>query len=212
MVKNKRSKPKNKTAEISEKKVGELVALAHQGTMESIKKISDFTKTAKNKNLKAMAEIAKDEAEYFYYSPTSEQEEKDLLLAKIIRDREDHLTMDLKCQAGAAKFELEKLDLAREIHKKLLKSLPKTKQKDWQYYFSEDHYQTIANRLQEIEKDIDYETNWIETAKKIIKTKKYLNLPPDFFKHYHWDYEGIDFWPNDSVLQKNNEISDDNFN
>ena len=111
MVKNKRSKPKNKTAEISEKKVGELVALAHQGTMESIKKISDFTKTAKNKNLKAMAEIAKDEAEYFYYSPTSEQEEKDLLLAKIIRDREDHLTMDLKCQAGAAKFELEKLDL-----------------------------------------------------------------------------------------------------
>jgi len=210
MTKSKKPKLKNKATKISDKKVSELVVLAHQGTQESIKKVSGATKATKNKNLKVMAEIAKGEAEYFYYSPTNEQEEKDLLLAKIIKEREDCLIMDLECRSGAAKFALEKLDIEREVHKKLLKSLPKTKQEDWQYCFSEDYYQTVVNRLKEIEEDIDYATNWIETAKKLIKTKKYLSFPPDFFQHYHWDHEGIDFWPDDIISRNNDEIFDDN--
>jgi len=210
MPKNKTSQPKNKTPKTVDKNVGQLVALAHQGTQKSIKEISNFTERTKDKNLKAIAEIAKGEAEYFHYSPANKQEEKDLLLAKIISEREDHLIMDLECQAGAAEFELERLDLERTVHKKLLKSLPKTKQHDWQYYFSEDYYQTVVNRLEEIEKDIDYENKWIETAKKLIKTKKYLSLPPDFFRHYHWDYEGMDFWPDDIIAQSDTEVFDDN--
>jgi len=205
MAKNKRSKIKNETTKNHNKKTGELIALAHQGTQKSIKKISDFIQTTKSKDLEATAKIAKDEAEFFYYSPNNDQEKKDLLLAKIINDREDRLIMDSECKASAAKFELEKLDLERAVHQKLLKSLPKAKQKDWQYCFSEDYYQTVLGRLQEIEDDIDYEKKWIETAKKSIKTKKYLDLPFDFFQHYHWDYEDENFWSGNDLVGQPNE-------
>lgn len=191
---SKNLKSKIRVDKAGEEKISELIDLAHQGSQQSIEKLSEIIKTAKDEGLKATAKIAKEEAEYFYYSPENNQEEKDLLLMKMIRDREDSLIMDLESRAGAAKFELEKLDIEREVHQELLKVLPEDKQKDWQYNFSEDYYTTVAGRLQEIEADIEYENRWLEMAKKLIKTKKYFDLPPDFFQHYHWDYEDTNFW------------------
>jgi len=52
-------------------------------------------------------------------SPVNDQEEKELLLAKMIFTGEQRL-MDLESKAGAAKWELEKLDLDRQIHRRIM--------------------------------------------------------------------------------------------
>lgn len=138
------------------------------------------------------------------HEPTNKQEERDFLLAKLISDRENVLWR-LTDKIKSAEFSLEKSDLDREIHQMLLKGLSKEKQADWQYNFSEDYYQTILNRLNQLQTELTYEKKWLETAKKFIKTKKYLNLPSLFFQSYHFDYENEFFWDDGCENHQNYE-------
>ncbi|MCX6713499.1 MAG: hypothetical protein NTV48_00095, partial [Candidatus Vogelbacteria bacterium] len=125
---------------------------------------------------------------YLKYSPSNEQEERDLLLAKLIYDTENRL-LNLEMKQSGLKFELDKMNLEREIHEKLMSD--KKVDLDWEYRFSEDFYYAEKKELEEAKADIVYYTAYLEKAKKLIKTEKYKKLPTDFFNFYHWDGEGV---------------------
>ncbi len=168
---------------------------AHEGSQESLKKLEDFIVKEKNKDLRDYANLAYNEALYFYYSPQNEQDENDFLLSKMIKNREDRFWR-LMSEADAAKLELKKLDLERKVHLQLLRHLGKDKKReeDWKYNFSEDYYVTVKNKLIESEDELAYESRWFEEARKMIKNKKYLKVPEEVFEHTHWDGEGGTFW------------------
>lgn len=175
---------------------------AHEGSHESLKKLEDFIVKEKNQDLRDYANLAYNEALYFYYSPQKEQDEKDFLLSKMIKNREDCFWR-LMGEADAAKLELKKLDLERKVHLRLLSHLGKDKKcEDWKYNFSEDYYVTVKNNLIKSEDEIAYESRWLEEARKMIRNKKYLEVPDEVFEHMHWDGGGKTFWEDEFTSQE----------
>ncbi|MFA6526555.1 MAG: hypothetical protein WCT26_04055 [Candidatus Buchananbacteria bacterium] len=123
------------------------------------------------------------------YEPSNDQEERDLLLAKMIFDRENHVS-DLEIEINAAKFALKKLDLEREVHRDLMAGINQERQAEWQYNFSEDFYLMERQDLERLQDEAAYDAKWLEAARKLIKTEKYLSVPSGFFRNYHFDYDG----------------------
>jgi hypothetical protein len=173
-----------------------LTALAHSGTKDALEKISEFIIKTEDKDLRGFAQCAYDEAEFFYYSPENESQEKELLVAKMLKFHNDKLRKLLN-RVDSARYELRELEIEREIDKKIFKSAHRS-EKGWGYEepsrFSEDYCMIVRNKLTEIEADIEYESAWIKEAEKMIKTEKFKNLPDDFFDHMHFDGEGGIFW------------------
>lgn len=132
--------------------------------------------------------IEKSVEQVLRYEPTNDQEENDLLLAKMIFDRENHLC-GLEIKINSAKFALKKLDLEREVHCKLMAGLNEGQQAEWQYNFSEDFNLMERQDLERLQDEAAYDAKWLEAARKLIKTEKYKSVPPGFFRHYHFDYD-----------------------
>lgn len=197
MVKKTKRQKQSKKAGASAKKAKnktekQLIKLAHEGSEKSLKKISEIAAKTKDGGLIKFAGFAYDEGEFLRYAPKNEREEKELLLAKMIKDKEDYVDT-LMMKADSAKLEIKKLDLDREVYEKIL-----AKNKEYEYWFSEDYYMTVKNKLAELEEDMSYESLWIAEARKSIKTEKYKNIPVDFFYHFHFDGEGGSFWEDGS--------------
>lgn len=184
--------PENKKQSLDDAH-GQLMVWAHQGDEESLKKLEDFMLKEKNSDLREFAQLAYNEAEYLYYSPRNEKEEQEFLLAKMVHERDARL-WELIGKADAAKFELQKLDLDRRVHRQVMsniKNQPKTASaQEWQYCFSEDYYKMVQHRLHELEDDISYESAWLEQAKGMIIAKRYQKVPAEIWEHIHWDGEG----------------------
>ena len=172
--------------------IGWLNDQAHAGTEQSIKNLENFIAKEQQPGLKAHAEIAMDEAKYFYYCANNEQEEKDFLLAKMIRRKEEQI-FDLELKADSVKLELEKLALDKKIHEQVIKSQNAKQAKEWKYYFSEDHAIIVRNELTAVEDDIAYLSAWVEQAKKIIKTKRFKTIPDEVIDYIHLDNDDADF-------------------
>lgn len=173
---------------VSELILSQLQKWAHEGTKESIKKIEDLMDRETNKELLSYAELAFDEALCFYYTPTNERDEKDFLTAKLITEREKAMWRKM-AEIEILKFELSKMDIEREVHRKLLANVSKKEMEEWQYNFSEDFYIMERNSKDRLEDDIAYETAWLAVARKTIKNKKYQDVPSSVFDHIHWDGE-----------------------
>lgn len=173
-----------------------LTTLAHSGTKSALEKISEFIIKTDNADLRGFAQCAYDEAEWWYYSPENNEQEKELLVAKMLKFHSDKL-WKLLSRADSAKYELRELEIEREIDKKIFKSAHKS-EKGWGFEepsrFSEDYYTMVRHKLIELEADIEYESAWVKEAEKMIKTEKFKNLPGDFFDHMHFDGEGGTFW------------------
>lgn len=206
MAKNSKKRKKSKKAGTSAKGAKnkaekQLIKLAHEGSKESLKKISKIAAKSKDDGLKKFAGFAYDEGEFLHYTPRNKREEKELLLAKMIWEKEERLD-SLMLKVDNAKFEIRKLDLEREIYQKIL-----AKNKNYEYWFSEDYYTTVKNRLVELEDDMTYESMWIAEAQKLIKTEKYKNIPAGFFYHFHFDGEDGILWEDSlSGLDKLDEL------
>lgn len=171
--------------------------LAHVGTKDSIKKLEDFIVKEKDPELRAQAGLALGEATYFYYSPRNKQEEKEFLLAKMVHERGQYI-LRLMGEADEAKLALEKMEIERDVHNELAKTgAGKKNWEDWKYNFSEDFYVCERNRYHDAVEKLDYESAWVETARKLIKNKKYLSVPEDVWEHIHWDGERHPFWTDD---------------
>ncbi len=172
----------------------QLVCWAHKGTKEAVQKIRDFITQTNDKDLKEWAKIALDEGEYFCYSPNNNKEEKGFQLAQMLLDREDKSYYKMS-KINAACLELRKLDVEREVHKKVLKNLKdKKKVEDWKYNFSEDYYLSVRARLEELEEELAYEDAWLKEAEKMVKKTEYKDVSRNFFQSIHEDGEGINFW------------------
>lgn len=181
----------------------QLISWAHEGTKQSIQQIKNFIQNSKDKELKDFAEIALEEAEFFYYSADSENEEKDFRLAKMLRIREDQLYQKMT-KMNAATIELEELDLNRQLHNQIMKNIKDPKRlEDWKYNFSEDYYALVKNRLERLEDEVEYEKLWISEAEAIISRGKYKDTPADFFDSIHEDGEGVDFWSEENENELN---------
>ncbi len=173
----------------------QLVQLAHEGTQEGIEKIAKIIKHEKDPDLVGFAKCAYDEASFFYYDPMSEAEEKDFQLAKMIREREMRID-DLEHEIESKSLEWQRIQIEKEVHVQMMKANPKSV--DLKYRLSEDLIEIAKRDLSEIEKDIRYEETWIQTAKKMIKTKKYQSIPADVLDSIHLDDEDDCPWPDES--------------
>lgn len=189
-----------------------LSTLANLATKEAMDKISDFIISTKDTGLREYAQIAYNDAEFSYFTPVNEREEKELLLAKMIKEHDDRL-LNLMSKADGAKLELRRLEIEREVDKRISPKPKKETAKDAldfsldeSYRFSEDFYKTVEGRLMEIESDVKYESAWINEAEGMIKTDRFKNLPGDFFDHMHFDGEGGTFWT-DSMGMDQDECS-----
>jgi hypothetical protein len=185
--------------------IGTLNDWAHAGTKESMANLEKFIADKKNtdEKLRGHAECALDECQYFYYCPNNPAEEKEFLLAKMIYNEEERL-MNLEIQLDAAKYDLEKLDLNREVNHALMKTAEAEKHPDFKYRFSEDYYMTVKNRHDELLEDIRYSQLWLEAAAKMIKSEKYKNMPESVAKSIVDDSEGVNIWTNDPFEDDDN--------
>jgi hypothetical protein len=174
----------------------QLVQWAHQGTWESLCKINDFIDKNKDKELKGFAETARDEASFFYYSPNSESEETDFLIAKMIQKREKYCD-NLMRRIEAGKLEIDRLKIDKKITQKLFKT--KKINDECVYKYCEDYAGLVAGRLEEFKEELEYENNWIEVAQTLIKNKKYLDIPYDVLDSFHLDGEDDSDWMYDFV-------------
>lgn len=174
----------------------QLTAWAHEGTQKSIEKILEFIKNEKDKDILGFADCAYHEAAFFYYSPQTDQEEKDFLTAKMIADR-DWRVYELSEKADAARLELKRLAIDKEVDKRVVKKYKGDKE-DWEYSrFSDDYMMMIKDKLQGFEEEIEYEMRWIDEANKMIKNEKYRNIPFNVLKNIHLDNEGSSIWDDD---------------
>lgn len=162
--------------------------LAHAGTKEAIAKLEAYLGIEKDVEKKGYAEMSLEECEFFYYQPHNEKEEKEFLLCKLINDREVNLSrMEMKIEN--IKTRLEKFNIEKEVHEKVLVK-NKNKKKEWQYYCMDEFVLPDRNRLEELADTIEYEKAWIKAAKEIIKTQRYKNgIPARHLEHYDFGIE-----------------------
>lgn len=187
----------------------QLMQWAHAGTKEALENLDKFIQEEKDENLRSYAEIARDEAEYFYYAPDTKQEEKDFLLARMIWRRQEYV-WELEGKADSARLKLTELNIKRQVHQKLMQNLKdKTKKEEWQYNFSEDYYTMIKGRLEEFENEIAYDTAWLEQARKMVKTKKYQAPRVHIFDHIHFDGDGFSIWEDEDKIKADNDEAEE---
>jgi len=166
----------------------ELNKLAHEGTKEAIAKIKSYIEVEKDYNKKAYAEMALEECELFYYQPQNEKEERDFTLCRIINEYKAKID-DLETEIDKIKAYLEKFELEQTVHIQVLVE-NKKKKEDWKYYCSEDFVCGERTRLAEIVDDLEYKKAWIESAKKMIVSKRYIDGIPE--RHLsHFDFNDL---------------------
>ncbi|GEM_PF-1018113 len=183
-----------KSIDFSAVDMPQLIDWAHEGTKDSLDKLTSFIIETNNTELREFANIAYGEAEYFYYSPKNKQEERDLELAFLIHEREEHL-IKLLAEADRLSVLIKKDKLEQEIYDSLMKKQNTKKKVEWQYRYMGDIHGCQA-RLQEVEEDIEYESAWLKEALGMMKTKRYENLPESVFEHMRLSESGS-FWIDD---------------
>ena len=138
------------------------------------------------------AEIEAYDKMFQEYSPKNQKEEKELLLAKIIAQREQKV-MGYLSEIDELKSQLLEFELGKEVHKKVMSDNP-SKKEDWKYNVMDDFVVWERNRLAELGDYIKYDSAWLETARKMIKTKKYQGILSEVLDHFHFDGDGHSFW------------------
>lgn len=172
----------------------DLLEWAHEGTKESIQKIQAFIDRTDEEHKSGFARIALDEAWDIYLSPNGKQEEEELLLLKMTSGKQARF-FEVSLMLDSAEHELRKLQLDRTVHARMRDD--GKLEEDEEYYFSEDDVSVVRGRYEELDKEKHYLQNWIDTAKGMIKTERYQQLPDGYLDSMHYTAEGGDFWEED---------------
>lgn len=170
--------------------------LLKKNTKENLKKLIKIEKTAKDEYDRDYARLMRENADFFYYYPQNEKEFSELLLVWKTRRKESWI-IDREMKAKAAVYELEEYSFDKKIHSRILKKQTKKKKEDWQYCYMDDFSFRTQNRLEELESDIEYEKAWVKEAKNLIKTKRYKELPADYFVNNIFDFQTGSAWEDD---------------
>jgi hypothetical protein len=182
----------------------ELDKLVHQGTAESLKKIDEYIRKCGPGEKRDFAEMAREEAEFWYYSPRNEKDEKEYVLAKVIRKYENNVSR-LEIKMMAAEAELKRLAWEKNIHDKLMKKLDAKKREAWKYNYIEDFSLMTKRRLAELKDSVDYDKAWIAEARKMITLKKYTNIPDRVFASIFADDDLGSCWDDDCECKEDED-------
>ncbi|HBR79674.1 MAG TPA: hypothetical protein DEA46_04570 [Candidatus Moranbacteria bacterium] len=204
IVKNKvakQDKKKNvKVANVAKKAVKKTKKMPKENLIQAL----DILDRVEDNDLRELTRFAGGKEDYLKYFPQDANEEKELLLAKMIRQAEERLENNL-VKIEKLTFELEKMNIEKEVHEKLLKKNPKMKEA-WKYNFMEDYYSTEMRQLSETEETIAYDVAWIEEAEEMITIEKYKNLPEDFFDYYFFDGDESSSWEDGGNFLNDDEM------
>jgi len=173
--------------------VSEINKLIQTGTKESVAKLEALFDKETDLDKKDNLFLALEEAEMVYYEPANDQEEKDFGLAKLINDKEeDWFYQDMEASSLECRVDFAGLELA--VREKMLKDATGDKKEMAKINRDVAHDMLVMyqNQLAEVKEELADIEAWIQTAEKMIKTKKYQDLPADFFDGYHFDDEDLD--------------------
>lgn len=171
---------------------------AHEGTKEAVEKLERFVDETHDDDARAMAQIALDEARFNYLCANTAQEERDLELAFMIKDKEEQLVR-LQEKMEAAQRELVLLEIEKDVHDALIAHANKERKEAWKYNFSEDHRMTMVMRRDELQDEVLYTEAWLAQARKLIKTEKYKDLPQGALEGWHHFSESVSFLDDEDI-------------
>ncbi|MBU2542360.1 hypothetical protein KJ785_02270 [Patescibacteria group bacterium] len=185
----------NRSVAVKEQIIGRLNDWAHAGTKEGVENLKKFIANERDRDLREHAKIALEEAKFFYYGPDTDTDEKDFMLARLIHQYDKHI-WELLSEADDLKEEIKEFKLKKAVHKRVMnRNLSEETYKEWEYNVMDDFIFYERNRLYEIEQDVRYKSAWIIEAKKMVSSKKYLNMPADEFDHIHFANEDCSWLP-----------------
>lgn len=167
----------------------QLLALAHEGTAESLRRLDEFMGSIEDQELQDWAMLAYHEANLLYYTPQNDEEERELLIAKLIFEHEERL-IDLLEDIDHLRLSVKKQEIESEVESRLgvtqKKSQEEKEADEWAegYLLEED-----KRALEETEEQIRHEEAWIDEARKMITVERYKTVPPIFWEFFHFDGE-----------------------
>jgi len=171
----------------------DIMKLAHAGTKEAVAKLEVMIEKETDEAKKDYLFLALQEAELVYFEPTNDQEEKDFCLAKLINDKEEEwFFQDIEINGLACRADFARLDLA--VREKMLREITKGDKEMAKLNrdVAQEMLTMAEDQLAEAKEEMADTEAWVQTAKKMLKTKKYQDLPADFFDNYHFDDEVLD--------------------
>ena len=174
----KKNVPVSKQSNSSSSK--DLQTLAHEGTLEAVKKIKAIHDKATGED-QFLAELALEEATYLYTSPTNKAEEQDWRLLSLINKREEE-QLDLFEEREMVHEKLEDLVIEQKVAEALVHQASQKEKERLQVSVNvlRDLQAMTQQRLQELEQHLHDDEQWIKTAKELVTTKKYRSMPEEF--------------------------------
>jgi len=149
------------------------------------KRAQDLLKKFKNSERASEVEwldIAADEGQFHYLSPTNEQEERDYLALKVIQEIEDEI-VEIQIKHDDLRLELDKKEIEQEAIKELVKNGEVDKDEGLGFH---DYKIMIESQMENLEKEISVKEKISEQIKKSIKTEKYKDVDPMYMRNIHF--------------------------
>lgn len=127
-------------------------------------------------------DIAAEEGQFHYLSPSNEQEERDYLALKIVQEIEDQI-IELEVEYDNLKLDLEKKEIEQEAIKELVKNGEIDKDEELGFH---DYKIMLESQMEDLEKQIFLKEKIFEQIKKSIKTKKYKDVDSMYMRNIHF--------------------------
>jgi len=192
--------PGSKKREGSGKKDGslpmaELQALAHAGTDEALRTLEAYLDREEDMSRRMLLDMALSECSFFRYQPENEQEDEDLLLRLVIRDRERQ-NDETVARIEKLQDDLERYAVEKKVTERLAKKGVGGDEKGrWELAAIADMMTMTEHDIAEAEASLAYDEAWIDEARAMIRTEKYRDMPDralGFFDEQEEDDDGED--------------------
>lgn len=156
--------------------MAELQALAHAGTDEAIRTLEAYLDREEDMSRRMLLDMALSECSFFHYQPENEQEDDDLLLRLIIRDRERR-NDETVARIEELRDDLERYAVEKKVTERLAKKASGDENGKWELAAIADMITMTEHDIAEAEASLTYEESWIEEAWAMIRTEKYRDMP-----------------------------------
>jgi hypothetical protein len=160
---------------------------------DGLKKLRNLERTAKQECDREYARLMREDAEFYYYLPQNDREWSELLYIRMIRFRESRLAKFTE-RIRAVNYNMQEHAFDKKVHARVLKGANQEEKENWKYNYMDDIVIWEQSRLEKFEDEVDYNSKWIEESKKLIKTKRYHELPGDYFINNKFDFQLVAAW------------------
>lgn len=168
-------------------------SLIQNSDKDALKKLRKLEGSAEQQSDREYARLMRENAEFYYYMPQNDKEWSELLFIRMIRFRESRLAK-LTERIRAVNYNMQEHAFDKKVHARVLKSANKEEKENWKYNYMDDIATWEQSRLEKFEDEVAYNSKWIEESKKLIKTKRYHELPDDYFINNKFDFQLVSGW------------------